>query len=64
MISSWNDEEFVSRQTNTDNNVSSDNTKALEADSTSFILLVAFLAFFGQLASIFMGKLCITYMYV
>ena len=57
MISPWNDEDFLARQTNTDNDDIGDNTNILEADSTSFIFLVALLAFIGQLASIFIGKL-------
>ena len=56
MISPWNDEDFLARQTNTDNDDIGDNTNILEADS-SFIFLVALLAFIGQLASIFIGKL-------
>ena len=57
MISPWNDGKFLARQTNTDNDDIGDNTNILEADSTSFIFLVALLAFIGQLASIFIGKL-------
>ena len=57
MISPWNDGEFLARQTNTDNYDIGDKTNILEADSTSFIFLVALLAFIGQLASIFIGKL-------
>ena len=57
MISPWNDEEFVARQTNTDNNVDVDSTEVFETDSPSFVFLVAIVAFIGQLASIFIGKL-------
>ena len=57
MISPWSEEEIVGRQTITDNDVFGDKTEVLKADSASFIFFVALLAFIGQLASIFIGKL-------
>ena len=49
--------EFLARQTNSQNNVGVDRTEVFETDSPSFVFLVAILAFIGQLASIFIGKL-------
>ena len=61
MISPWNGGEFVARQTNTDNDVGGESTEVFKTDSPSFIFLVAILAFMGQLASIFIGMLYVSW---
>ena len=62
MIPPWSEEELIARQTNnTDNYVGGDNTEVLKAESPSFIFLVAILAFVGQIASILIGMLSVSW---